>query len=206
MVAEVERLLTAAGAEVLPTEPHTQDEPGNPFEGAELDALVAEFSVALPAYLSTRPGEHPRSWPELLAFNRADEVELSKFSDEIFELCAAAFVDGGTSTEKYRAARAACDAEAAKSLTNVLGDCAFAISPTNGPAWPIRYGVSENDGVLTSSLCAITGSPSITLPAGSFDGLPLGISLLGRHGADLELLAYAAAVEQLLPQPKFPEL
>ncbi|HTZ43241.1 MAG TPA: amidase family protein [Jatrophihabitans sp.] len=206
MVAEVERLLGAAGAVVVPAAPYPSDEPASPFEGAELEAMVAEFSVALPAYLAARPGAHPRTWPELLAFNRADEIELSKFSDEVFQRCAEAFEAGGTATDAYRTARAACDADAARGLAAVLGDCAFAISPSNGPAWPIQYGVSENDGVLTSSLCAITGSPSITLPAGSAGGLPLGISLLGRRGSDLELLGYAAAVERLLPQPKMPVL
>ncbi|HEX4728258.1 MAG TPA: hypothetical protein VH298_10710, partial [Jatrophihabitans sp.] len=53
--------------------------------------------------------------------------------------------------------------------------------------------------VLTSSLCAVTGSPSVSLPAGNVDGLPLGISLLGRRGLDIDLLAYAAAVQLLLP-------
>ena len=50
----------------------------------------------------------------------------------------------------------------------------------------------------------MTGSPSITLPAGLIDGLPFGISLLGRRGADLELLGYAAALQRLLPPPSFP--
>ncbi|MFL6164164.1 MAG: amidase family protein [Jatrophihabitantaceae bacterium] len=201
--AELERLLAAAGAIVVPT---AAEEPSGPFEDAELQALVAEFSVALPAYLATRPGEHPRTWAELLAFNQADEVELSKFSDEIFGLCAEAIEAGGTTNPKYLQARQACDAAAAQSLTGVLADCAFTITPTNSPAWPIRYGEDEHNQVLTSSLCAITGSPSISLPAGSVGGLPLGISLLGRRGADLELLGYAAAVERLLPPPAFPTL
>jgi len=202
--AEVERLLTAAGATVVPTEPSTAEEPSGPFDDAEFDALVAEFSVALPAYLAARPGNHPRTWDELLAFNRADEVELSKFGDEIFELSAEAAAAGGTATERYSQARRSCDEGAARALAEVLADCAFAIAPTNGPAPSIGYGVNEHDGVPTSSLCAVTGAPSITLPTGAPAGLPIGISLLGRRGADLELLAQAAAVADLLPQPKYP--
>ena len=80
----------------------------------------------------------------------------------------------------------------------------FAIAPTNAPAWPIEYGTEDDYRVLTSSLCAVTGSPSVSLPAGSVDGLPLGISLLGRRGQDTELLAFAAAVQRLLPAASYP--
>lgn len=226
--ARVEQLLAAAGAtivpretvprETVPTEPPPSEpgvtgfgapefgaaefaatEPSGPFADAEFEALVAEFAVALPAYLAGRPGDHPRSWPELLAFNRADEVELSVFSDEIFLRCA----EIDLADPRYQQARQACNAGAARSLAAVLADCAFAIAPTNSPAWPIKYGVGEHNMVLTSSLCAITGAPSITLPAGTADGLPLGISLLGRRGSDSELLGYAAALERLLPPPIF---
>ncbi len=203
--ARLEQSLAAAGAVVVVTDPGPGDEPSGPFEDVEFDALVGEFTLALPAYLAGRAGEHPRSWPDLLAFNRSDEIELSLFSDEIFQLCAEAAADSGLAA-KYRQARQVCAAAATRSLASVLADCAFAIAPTNSPAWPIEYGSPERDPSLTSSLCAVTGAPSITLPAGSGAGLPLGISLLGRRGADLELLGYAAAVERLLPPPNFPTL
>jgi amidase len=204
--ARVEQLLAAAGATLVITRA-VPPEPGRlelsaPGEDAEFQALLAEFAVALPAYLAGRPGEHPRDWPELLAFNRADEIELSLFSDEIFGQCA----ELDPADPRYQQARQACDADAARSLASVLGDCAFAISPTNSPASPIRYGEQQHSLLLTSSLCAITGSPSITLPAGTVDGLPIGISLLGRRGTDAELLGYAAAVERLLPPPNLPTL
>jgi len=53
-------------------------------------------------------------------------------------------------------------------------------------------------------LCAVTGSPSVTLPAGTAAGLPLGISVLGRHGDDEQLLAFAAELEAVLPRLAYP--
>ena len=41
------------------------------------------------------------------------------------------------------------------------------------------------------------GVPSITLPAGDVGGLPVGLQLVGRFGADEELVAVAAALESL---------
>lgn len=45
----------------------------------------------------------------------------------------------------------------------------------------------------------VTGCPAISVPAGTtVDGLPVGIQLVARHGADRQLLEVAAAVEELL--------
>jgi amidase len=196
----VEQSLRAAGARTNTV----SGQSSGPFDDAEFAALLAEFAEQLPAYLAHRPGGHPRDWPGLLAFNRADDLELAYFSDEIFQRCVEALAAGGTNSADYRKARADCDAAAAASLETVLAGADFAIAPTNAPAWPIEYGTEDDYRVLTSSLCAVTGSPSVSLPAGTVDGLPLGISLLGRHGRDTELLAYAAALELLLPVPAYP--
>jgi amidase len=174
----------------------------SPFEDAEFQALLAEFSVELPAYLSERAGPHPRDWPGLLAFNRADEVELSRFSDEIFELCSE--LEGGTGSTAYQEYRRTADEACQQALADVLGDCEFALAPTNSPAWPISYGQAPEHGLLTSSLCAVTGSPSISLPAGTADGLPIGVSVLGRRGSDEQLLAFAAQLQSLLPRLTYP--
>ncbi|MEO7261742.1 MAG: amidase family protein [Jatrophihabitantaceae bacterium] len=174
----------------------------SPFEDAEFQALLAEFSVQLPAYLRARPGPHPRDWHELLAFNRADEHELSRFSDEIFQACAE--LEGGVESEDYQRFRRTADEACAQALADVLGNCEFALAPTNSPAWPIAYGAQEGHGILTSSPCAVTGAPSISLPAGTVAGLPVGVSVLGRHGDDERLLAFAAALQAALPRLSYP--
>jgi len=174
----------------------------SPFEDAEFAALVAEFSVELPAYLQARPGNHPRTWDELLAFNRADEVELSRFSDDIFGLCAE--LRGGVASEEYRHHRDTIDRACRQALADVLGDAEFALAPTNSPAWPISYGAADEHGLFTSSLCAVTGAPSISLPAGTASGLPLGVSVLGRREEDEKLLAFAADLQALLPGLDYP--
>jgi amidase len=174
----------------------------SPFEDAEFQALLAEFSVELPAYLRARPGPHPHDWAGLLAFNRADEVELSRFSDEIFGLCSE--LQGGTESEEYQQHRRTADEACAGALADVLGDCEFALAPTNSPAWPISYGDAPEHGLLTSSLCAVTGSPSVSLPAGMAAGLPIGVSVLGRRGSDEQLLAFAAELQAALPRLAYP--
>jgi amidase len=52
-------------------------------------------------------------------------------------------------------------------------------------------------GESMASLPAIAGNPHITLPLGTVDGLPLGISLVGRRGEDHTLLRIAHRLEAL---------
>jgi amidase len=195
--AAVERL-RQAGCQLTETRAPTS----SPFEDAEFQALLAEFSVQLPPYLRSRPGPHPQTWEGLLAFNRADGVELSRFSDEIFGLCSE--LAGGTDSAAYQEYRRTADTACEQALADVLGDCEFAVAPTNSPAWPISYGEEQQHGLLTSSLCAVTGSPSISLPAGTASGLPIGVSVLGRRGDDERLLAFAADLQAVVPRLAYP--
>ncbi|MCW2539272.1 MAG: amidase [Frankiales bacterium] len=175
----------------------------SPFADAEFDALVSEFAVELPAYLQARPGNHPKTWDELLAFNRADPIELSLFSDEILQLAAAA---APLTSQSYLTARRTANEANQAALESVLAGCELAIVPTNAPAWPIEYGTADHFWVLTSSICAVTGGPSITVPAGMVNGLPVGVSVLGRPGQDAAVLALGAALEQILPPRAVPKL
>ena len=40
----------------------------------------------------------------------------------------------------------------------------------------------------------LAGNPAVTIPCGSSDGLPVGLQLIGRRDADVQLLAVGAAV------------
>jgi amidase len=48
-------------------------------------------------------------------------------------------------------------------------------------------------------LANLTGQPAVSLPLATVDGLPTGIQLIGRMGADAELLALSADLEAWLP-------
>jgi amidase len=41
----------------------------------------------------------------------------------------------------------------------------------------------------------LTGVPQVNLPGATIDGAPVGLSIVGPHGADLDLLAVARAFE-----------
>jgi len=63
----------------------------------------------------------------------------------------------------------------------------------------LQVGV-ENNGALTIP-ANITGNPAISIPAGTFDGLPVGMQVIGRHHEDALLLDIARVVELERPWP-----
>jgi len=57
------------------------------------------------------------------------------------------------------------------------------------------------DWMRSSYLITVTGCPAISVPAGkTADGLPVGIQIVGPHGADRALLEVAAAFEAAVQQ------
>ena len=57
-----------------------------------------------------------------------------------------------------------------------------------------------NMGALTI-ISNIYGNPAVSIPAGTVDGLPVGMQVLGRHHEDPLLLDVALAVERERPWP-----
>ena len=71
------------------------------------------------------------------------------------------------------------------------------IAPTGSPAWKIDLvNGDELGGVFSSSPAAISGYPSVTVPMGQLDGLPVNISIFGRAWSEPILLEIAYAYEQ----------
>jgi amidase/aspartyl-tRNA(Asn)/glutamyl-tRNA(Gln) amidotransferase subunit A len=70
-------------------------------------------------------------------------------------------------------------------------------------------GPSEIEGVPVDPLIGwcltyfanFTGHPAASIPAGLADGLPVGMQITGRTGADIDVLAASAAFERLRPWP-----
>ncbi len=80
-----------------------------------------------------------------------------------------------------------------------LGSDEALILPTTGTAAPGREaGAEERErarvsaGQLTS-IATLAGAPAVTVPLLHADGLPVGLSVVGRPGSDLSLLAAASA-------------
>jgi amidase/aspartyl-tRNA(Asn)/glutamyl-tRNA(Gln) amidotransferase subunit A len=98
-------------------------------------------------------------------------------------------------------------------LQAVMSDHEVLVSPTLA-CMPVENlttgetrGPTEIEGVEVDPLIGwcmtyfsnFTGYPAVSLPAGLADGLPVGMQVMGRRGADVDVFAAAAAFERARP-------
>ncbi len=111
----------------------------------------------------------------------------------------AAQAKGPLSDPEYLEALALSKKIAQDGINNALRehDLDALIAPTRSPAWMTdNVSGDHSSGISSSSLAAISGYASITLPAGDILGLPIGISFIGGEFSDAKLIQFAYALEQ----------
>jgi amidase len=180
------------------------------MDDCEFEVLLFEFKDGLNAYFrSLGPGAKVKSLEELIAFNtREAERELPFFGQEILEM---AQKKGPLTSPAYRRAHTTCRVRARASgidavMTKYRLDAI--VAPTGSPAWPIDLVNGDHFLGASSSPAAIAGYPSITVPAGFAQELPVGISFFGTAWTEAKLIGLAYAYEQATKHrhpPKFLE-
>jgi amidase len=171
----------------------------NKFGDAEFDVLLYELKADLNAYLeSLGPSAPYKTLADIIRFNDENASrEMPYFGQEIFEM---AQKKGPLTEAKYKQARAKCvrmsrtdgiDAVMTKHHLDAL------VAPTQGPIWSIDLvnGDCGSGGSFTQP-AAVAGYPHITVPMGLVQGLPVGLSFVGRAWSEPTLLKLAYAYEQ----------
>lgn len=188
-------VLRGAGAELVDIKEFGGDT--RAMGAAEYTVLLAEFRAGVEAYLATAPaGVTTRTLADLIAFNAATVAETEFFGQEIFEEAAKApaLTDKAYLDAKATAARMA-GPEGIDRLLEANNVIAL-VAPTGGPAWPTDPVTGDHFLGSSSSLAAISGYPSITVPMGEIRDLPVGLSFFGAKWSEATLLGLAYAYEQ----------
>jgi amidase len=201
---ELAETLRAAGADVV--DPIKIPTIG--FLGSfESTVLSYEFKDGLNRYLAEPGRQSPmKSMADVIAFNRAHrDQELFYFDQERFEeaeargpLTDAAYLEAVALCRRLartEGIEAALDNQKLDALVMFTRGIAVLTDPFAGEA--------STGG--SSSLAAVAGCPSITLPAASLHGLPIGVSFVGRAWSEAKLLALAADFEANAGKRKPPE-
>jgi len=171
---------------------------------AELQILLAEFRDDLAAYLATVE-TGPRTLDEVIEFNAANAAAVMPHFGQ--DLLLAARDSGGTADDRYTAAvRKAADARDALAALFAAHELDALVAPIGGRAWRIDYAKGDELVAASSSIAAVTGYPSVTVPVMLLDALPLGVSLVGQPGDESLLLTLGEAIERErgpFPEPQF---
>ena len=189
-------VLKAQGAVLVdPVEiPHMRD-----YGDQEFTVLLYELKADLNAYLAgLGAASRVKTLADVIAFNDAHkDTEMPYFGQESF---IQAQEKGPLTDDAYVEALAHC-----RRLSRAEGaDVAFAkdkldalVAPTGGPAWLIDLVNGDcSTGGGNSSIAAVAGYPTITVPVGYSFGLPVGMSFIGRPWTEATLIKLAYAYEQ----------
>ncbi|WP_290886170.1 amidase [Arenimonas sp.] len=184
--------LRAAGAEVVDVRIDTLGQWG----ADELQVLLYEFKDGLNAYLAGREGV-PGSLEALIDWNEANATKaMPWFGQERFLQAQA---KGGLDSPDYLRARDRIRRLAGEDglLKALDGDRLDAIiAPATSPAWPTDWINGDHFTGAGYGAAAVAGTPSLTVPSGNVQGLPIGLVFMGRPYSEPELLAMGYAFEQ----------
>ena len=89
-------------------------------------------------------------------------------------------------------------------MDEVFADGGFVCLPTAVCPAPLRGEPTSQKKDIQARLARLTciagttGRPQLSLPLGEVNGLPVGLSLIGDHGSDEELIGFARTIEKEL--------
>lgn len=193
--ASMERAIAAikaAGAEVVDTAIATDGQWRQP----EFELMLYEFKDGLNAYLTGSGAPHA-SLDALIAWNTANREKVMPFFGQ--ELFLMAQAKGPLTEPAYLEARDAARRLAGKEglLATLDKDRLDAvIAPSLGPAWPTDHVLGDHFTEAGYPVAAVAGTPSLTVPMGLSQGLPLGVTFMSRPYTEADLLGWGYAFEQ----------
>lgn len=186
------QILRDAGASVLDAEIATEGQ----WNEAELTLLLYEFKAGIEKYF--RSQQTPiRSLAQLIEFNRQHAAQEQAFFGQ--ELLEQAQAKGGLGETAYIEARSN-----ARRLAGLEGIDATLrgqqldalIAPTTGAAWLNTPGRGDDFPGGSYAAAAVAGYPSLSVPMGHANGLPLGLLFIGTAWSEPRLLELGYAYEQ----------
>jgi amidase len=162
----------------------------------EINLMLFEFKDGLNIYFkSLGPNAPIKDVEDLIAFNKADSVELKYFNQKWLEM---AQEKGDLNSAEYKESLfKSLKGSREDGIDKVMNEYKLdaIIGPTGGPAPKTDLVNGGRDEPESSSYAARAGYPNITLPMGEIDGLPVGISFFGRAWSEPVLLEIAYSFE-----------
>jgi amidase len=166
------------------------------FSAPAFEVLLYEFRPALEDYLR-RSSAPIGSLDALITFNRDNRPRVMPwFEQELFTMAAA---KGPLTDTAYLSAREDARRRAGEQGIEAIlhSEHLDALLTTAvSPAWTVDLVNGDHFLGAGYSAAAIAGTPSITVPAGEVQGLPVGVVFMGAAFSEARLIGIAYAFEQ----------
>ena len=174
-------------------------------DDAESAVLRYEFKADLKRYLEQTDAPL-KSLAEIIEFNESNKETVMPFFGQ--ERMLSSEEKGPLTDDEYVEALETSKRVSQGGIDSVMDEHELdaLIAPSNGPAWLTDHVNGDSFHVGSSSFAAVSGYPSITVPAGFIAGLPVGVSFIGRAYSEKSLIEIAYAFEQATNVRQAPEL
>ncbi|HYB69500.1 MAG TPA: amidase [Candidatus Bathyarchaeia archaeon] len=165
---------------------------------SEITVFLYEFKTGVNAYLADlAPGGRVRTLADIVEFNRQNAADnLPYFGQEWLERAQA---KGGLTEPEYVEALEKCRRLAGPDGLDAAMDANrldALVAPTTTPAWTIDLVNGDAIRGASAKSAALAGYPLISVPAGFAQGLPVGITFMGRAWSEPTLIKLAYGYEQ----------
>ena len=184
--------MKSQGAEIIEVKEISNSSVGD----YSFEIMLFEYKDGLNKYFQSLGPDAPiKNIEELMVFNRADSIELKYFNQRYLEM---AQEKGDLAQDAYlEALKKMMKGSREEGIDRVMNENNLdaIIAPTGSPAWITDLINGDFYQFGSSSPAAQAGYPSITVPMGFVEDLPVGISFFGRAWSEALLLEIAYAFE-----------
>src|SRR5258708_7015619 len=196
--------LRRAGAEVIDV-----DIPAITDAGLQSRTVLSyEFKEGIDAWCAALGPTSPmKSLADIIAFNETHRAEEMPFFAQ--ELMLASQARGPTTEKAYIEARETSRKLSREGIDGIMKeqrlDALVALTTGAAPLTDLVNGDQSTGG--SSTLAAVAGYPSVTVPTGFVFGLPVGLSFFGHAWTETKLMSFAANYEEqsrARREPTFP--
>jgi amidase len=171
----------------------------------EYSVLQFQFKDGVNKYLSTSNAK-VKSLAEVIKFNNDNEARAMPFFKQ--EILVGSEEKGSLDSKEYTEAVSRMQRAAQKAIDETLQEFNLQtiIGPTNGPSWCtdlVNGDAFTGYGMYSSA--AVAGYPHITVPMGLVQGLPIGLTFIGKEFQEGELISLCYSYEQASKKRKAPQ-
>jgi amidase len=202
LLAEALDILRKHGAEVVEVD---FNEKTKSISKDEYSVLQFQFKDGVNKYLASSNAK-VKSLAEVIKFNNENEAKAMPFFKQ--EILVGSDGKGAIDSKEYTEAVSRMQTTARKAIDETLQEFNLQsiIGPTNGPSWCtdlVNGDAFTGYGMYSSA--AVAGYPHITVPMGLVQGLPVGLTFIGKEFQEGDLISLCYSYEQASKKRKAPQ-
>ena len=192
---KIKSILEKGGAKVI----EVKDDRVNPSK-EEILVLMYEFKIGLEKYLANSNSSH-KTLKELIEYNEENKERVLKHFDQSI------FIESDKTSSKESEYLRALDVvlDSRNQIDKLINEnnVDALVGLSWSPAWEINHDGGDDEAIgkqrfwVNGGRAAMAGYPNVIVPLDFVDGLPIGMSFIGKAWEEKKLINFAYAFEKI---------